>query len=123
MTLGLSASSPKIGDPVGRLYYLTTISQENSWKRLGIGRAASNEIVIDDPAVSEFHCFVKKIDGNIMIGDLASTNGTQLNGEFIVPPQMLLLEDQFILTIGRLSFEYYTPETLYQYLQLCPEWS
>lgn len=50
-----------------------------------IGRASTNEVVVDDSAASRFHaCIEYKPDGNTLtVSDLKSTNGTYLNRERI----------------------------------------
>jgi transcriptional regulator with GAF, ATPase, and Fis domain len=45
-----------------------------------IGREASNGIAITDPSVSRKHCLVKGQDGRFLVRDLASRNGTLVNG-------------------------------------------
>jgi hypothetical protein len=45
-----------------------------------IGRAPSNDVVIDDPTVSAQHASLTKTPSGYRLKDLGSTNGTQLNG-------------------------------------------
>ncbi len=45
-----------------------------------IGRAPSNDVVIDDPTVSGQHASLTKLPTGYRLKDLGSTNGTQLNG-------------------------------------------
>lgn len=106
------------------------------WTRLALGRADDNDLIMDDPAVSEYHCYIKykempEQDGSnrkpgheqkkaIVIGDLGSTNGTQVNGQVVKPPMLVPLNDQDIITLGRVSFQFFTSTVLYQYLQLSP---
>lgn len=44
-----------------------------------IGRAAACRITVDDTYVSQLHARVQMVDGQIMVEDLGSTNGTYLN--------------------------------------------
>jgi hypothetical protein len=44
-----------------------------------IGRAAACRITVDDTYVSQLHARVQTVDGQIMVEDLGSTNGTYLN--------------------------------------------
>ena len=44
-----------------------------------IGSHPSNEIVIDDPTVSRFHCRIAREGGRWKLTDLGSKNGTRLN--------------------------------------------
>lgn len=88
------------------------------WKRLSLGRTPENDIAIDDPAVSEFHGFIKAKDDVLLLGDLGSTNGTKVNGEPLKPPQTHALHDEDIITFGRCSFQFFWPRSLFDYLSL-----
>lgn len=57
--------------------------------RLVLGRSPQCEIVIDDPAVSNWHAAVVREGDDFYIQDLASTNGTFVSGERISGPQAL----------------------------------
>jgi hypothetical protein len=48
---------------------------------LAIGKAAHNQIVLDDPTVSASHAIISHSQDGYSILDLASRNGTWLNGE------------------------------------------
>ena len=52
-------------------------------KVINMGRDSSNEIVIDDPKSSRQHAKIKLEGDNFVIYDLASSNGTLVNGEKI----------------------------------------
>ena len=45
-----------------------------------IGRAPSNDVVIDDPTVSAQHAVLTKLPSGYRLKDLGSSNGTQING-------------------------------------------
>lgn len=62
-----------------------------------IGRAPDNTVSIDDPSVSGHHCAVIRADGKYTLRDLASTNGTAVNGD-LVREQRLRAGD--MLTVG-----------------------
>src|SRR5579862_8840021 len=49
-------------------------------KELSIGRDKGNVLVIDEPAVSRQHCLVRGAEDGYRIRDLASRNGTYVNG-------------------------------------------
>jgi pSer/pThr/pTyr-binding forkhead associated (FHA) protein len=48
-----------------------------------IGRAPSNQIVIDHPTVSAQHALLLRVRDSYSLKDLNSTNGTQINGTFV----------------------------------------
>jgi len=56
-------------------------------KEVRIGRSRRNDVVLlRDPEVSKKHCRIwRDARGNVYIQDLASTNGTKLNGEWLRP--------------------------------------
>jgi hypothetical protein len=124
-TLALSLTPAEGDDNLTRHHlmgYLISITDPKgeSWVRLALGRTAENDIVIDDPAVSEFHGYVKRRDEDYVLGDLGSTNGTKVNGRPLKAPQTHVLRDEDIITFGRCSFQYFTPVALYDYLSLGP---
>jgi pSer/pThr/pTyr-binding forkhead associated (FHA) protein len=53
-----------------------------------IGRAPSNDVVIDDPTVSAQHASLTKSPGGYRLRDLGSTNGTQINGISIADAEL-----------------------------------
>jgi pSer/pThr/pTyr-binding forkhead associated (FHA) protein len=86
-----------------------------------IGRAASCDVVVEDPSVSERHCVVEDRGGVLTVVDQGSTNGTLINGTPLEPSLAHTLRDEDVLTLGRHSFQYFTPAVLFQYLQLSPQ--
>jgi pSer/pThr/pTyr-binding forkhead associated (FHA) protein len=48
-----------------------------------IGRAPSNQIVIDHSTVSAHHAVLLKVRDTYWLMDLHSTNGTQINSDFV----------------------------------------
>lgn len=48
---------------------------------LRVGRHPFNEISVADPGVSRYHCWILFRDGVASVEDLASANGTYVNGE------------------------------------------
>lgn len=53
-----------------------------------IGRAPSNQIVIDHPAVSAQHALLLRVRDFYWLKDLNSTNGTQINGDFVTDAEL-----------------------------------
>jgi hypothetical protein len=67
-----------------------------------IGSGANNDIIIDDEAVSEKHCAIRKDEGQFTLHDLGSTNGVWLC--FDDPPENQVYEHELsdgdVLKIG-----------------------
>lgn len=60
-----------------------------SWGTISLGHDKSNDVVIDEPGVSDFHAEIT-IDGNaIMLSDLLSENGTFVNNQRITRSKAL----------------------------------
>jgi pSer/pThr/pTyr-binding forkhead associated (FHA) protein len=69
-----------------------------------VGRdATQNDIAIDDTAISRQHARVKLEDGKFVLYDLASANGTSVNGQKILKHE-LANGDQ--VTMGETQFTF-----------------
>jgi DNA-binding NtrC family response regulator len=53
---------------------------ESTGGELSIGSHPSNDLVLDDPTVSRFHCEVRVNPKGVWLRDLGSSNGTELDG-------------------------------------------
>jgi len=71
--------------------------------RVIIGRLDESDIVLDDPGASRRHAEVRRQDGDFVIADLGSTNGTMVN-ESTVGERTLEEGDR--ITIGRTVLEF-----------------
>lgn len=63
---------------------------------LVIGRAGA-DIILDDSQVSRRHALLRPADGEVVVEDLGSTNGTALNGEPLSAPAPLAPGDRIII--------------------------
>lgn len=75
--------------------------------QVSIGRQLTNSITIRDISVSRRHCNIQKDNGEYVICDLASQNGTYVNG---VPVQRQPLKDGDEITIGNCAFIFHERE-------------
>lgn len=62
-----------------------------------IGKGAINDIVIDEKGVSGFHADLKVDGDNVMITDVGTKTGTQLNGELLSGPTTLRTGDVIMI--------------------------
>lgn len=92
------------GGPVARLVLPDGRRTEVDDEPVVIGRLPACDVVLEDPNVSRRHAELRRVDGTVLICDLGSTNGTQVNG-VRVREQPLANGDR--ITIGRttLAFE------------------
>lgn len=80
----------------GRFYRLVS-------PRTRIGRDRRNQIVLEnDVFVSRLHAFITFEEGTYWVEDTGSTNGTKLNGSYILEREPLTSGD--VLTIGKSDF-------------------
>jgi len=75
---------------------------ETDKDRMTIGRLQSNDIQINDPAVSKQHSRIIKNEGNYLLEDLKSTNGIYLNKVRVFSRY---LKDNDIINIGKYSLD------------------
>lgn len=63
-----------------------------------IGRAAPSDIILSDKRISRRHCEVEVRNGELLVTDLQSTNGTFIDGQRIEAPTILPPDSE--LTLG-----------------------
>jgi pSer/pThr/pTyr-binding forkhead associated (FHA) protein len=61
---------------------------------LTMGRAATCQILVDDTYVSQLHARVYARDGQLLVEDLGSTNGTYLNRQRVQGPMVMKRGDR-----------------------------
>jgi pSer/pThr/pTyr-binding forkhead associated (FHA) protein len=69
-------------------------------REVSIGRAPDNGLVIDNPAVSNYHARVFNEEGRLMLEDFGSLNGTFVNGQRI---KMVTLKPGDSVLVGKHS--------------------
>jgi len=69
-----------------------------------IGRDSAAQIALRDDEISRRHCQIEFRDGHWIVRDLDSTNGVQVNGEWIEEPTRLNHNDHIDVGITRLTF-------------------
>ena len=71
--------------------------------KLKIGKNQSNEIVLDDPEVSDEHVLIFCKDNQILLQDELSANGTFINGNKV--DSRIELKDNDEIKVGKTSFK------------------
>ena len=70
-------------------------------KRLNVGRASDNELMLNDASVSKIHAaLLMTSEGTLLVADTGSTNGTYINGRRITYGESRLLEDGDVVGFG-----------------------
>ena len=70
-------------------------------RRLNVGRAADNDLTINDASVSKIHAaLLMTAEGTLLVADTGSTNGTYLNGRRIAYGESRLIEDGDVVGFG-----------------------
>jgi len=68
-----------------------------------VGRKPDNDIIIDNPAVSNHHCKITFTANTFFIEDLHSSNGLFLNGKRITQSQ---LQDKDVIVVGKHALQF-----------------
>jgi pSer/pThr/pTyr-binding forkhead associated (FHA) protein len=71
---------------------------------LTVGRAAGCQITLDDTFISQIHARIFQRDGQFLVEDLGSTNGTYLNKRKVSSPMVLQTGDK--VQIGSVILEF-----------------
>ena len=74
-----------------------------SGRQLTIGRAGDSDLIVDDEYTSTHHAKLVFINGEWLIQDLDSTNGTLLDGKKVTTTTVVPLNTQ--VRVGHTSFE------------------
>jgi predicted component of type VI protein secretion system len=70
-------------------------------REIFVGRSRKCHLLLRDDTVSAIHCRLVAIEGGAIVMDEGSTNGTFLNGELVVRPMVMTVEDE--LRVGPFS--------------------
>lgn len=74
---------------------------------INVGRSLINDIIIEDPYVSKMHCqFIKDDNGNIILIDIDSQNGTYVNAQKI--RNKVVLQKNDVVRIGNTTLPWLT---------------
>jgi len=70
-----------------------------------IGRSSSCSISLNDSELSRRHCLIRISEGRSILYDLASANGTYLNGELMLEPSVLYDGDEILIGETKLQYK------------------
>ena len=86
-----------------------------------VGREKGVDILLADPQCSRQHCRIISLQGQFMIEDLKSTNGTQVNSVPVTKMLILNPGDQIAIGETLLGFEIKEPEVISSYEKILKE--
>ncbi|MFO0938813.1 MAG: FHA domain-containing protein [Gemmataceae bacterium] len=109
LSAGDPGDGPTIDGPIGlaHAYWLTdgTHTHQLSIGVNSVGRLPDNQVVIRDEHISRRHfAIVIHSDGRCEIHDIASKNGTVLNGKKINGPTKIKPDDEITICTRRMTF-------------------
>jgi hypothetical protein len=81
--------------------------------RIYVGRAASNDLVIEDRSISSRHGWFERQGEAVLIADAGSRNGTFVNLARIDKAVAQAVKDEDVVTFGRVSFQFFNPVAMY----------
>lgn len=82
-----------------------------------IGRASSNDIILDHSTVSKLHVRIRaRDDASLELTDAGSSNGTRCEGRLLAPNIPLILENGMEIQLGACRCFFMHPEYFYQVL-------
>jgi hypothetical protein len=85
------------GPGAGQVFELSELAATS------IGRSRANDIRVDDVSISGQHCRVRPEDGQFVLHDLKSTNGTLVNEKKVVRH---VLAEGDVISIGETSLQF-----------------
>lgn len=70
-----------------------------------VGRLFGSDLLLDDHMISRRHARITAAKDTVIIVDLGSTNGTQVNGQPLSPRQPFVLQEDHLVSIGNYSLQ------------------
>lgn len=85
----------------------------NAGQRISVGRTRESDLALDDPSVSKMHAsLLLNTDGQLMVADTGSTNGTFVDGERIAYGKGIVFSPSQKLRFGTVNVEMEVVERL-----------
>ncbi len=83
---------------------------------ISIGRAETNDLVLDDTPISREHAYIRIQSGHFYLTDLGGTNGTMLNEKQMTPHVEVELQPGDSIGFGRYQFSFMSPERFFKWV-------
>lgn len=81
-----------------------------------IGRAANNDLVIEDPGVSKSHAFLEQKHGLWFITDMGSANGTLVGSQKVEANLPVEIRNGSKIVLGTLDLQFFLPEAFHNFV-------
>lgn len=114
---GHPSHSPSGKNPLAGQVISVKKSMRDDPGRIYVGRAASNDLVIDDRSISSRHAWFERQGEAVLVADAGSRNGTFVNLEKIAKGAAQAVKDEDVVTFGRISFQFFNAVALYYALK------
>lgn len=85
--------------------------------RISVGRSRDVDICIGDASVSHVHAHFEREGEATFIIDDGSRNGTFVNLARLEPQRRCPVDDEDVITFGRVSYQFFSPGALYMALR------
>jgi pSer/pThr/pTyr-binding forkhead associated (FHA) protein len=103
-------SPPSVGG-LEPLAVVVEKTKDNAFqRRVTIGRTQNNDIVLDDPSVSRFHCWLHEETAGWNVSDAGSRNGTSVSGRRLSPKMPMGLSNGTRLKVGSVELQFHTAQ-------------
>ena len=101
-----SASSPR---PVALAWLERAGNRRYVESETRIGRGEQNNFQLNDPSISRDHALIRRVEGEYVLSDLDSSNGTFVNGQRVYEPHRLAPGDRVRLANVEFAFNIDAP--------------
>ncbi len=98
-------------------YPIPSAAQEARVQWLTVGRTSMSDLMINDYTISKNHARIyQQAEGEYVLEDVGSTNGTWRNDERLKRGEQAGLEDADTVRFGRQVFTFFMPGSFYDFL-------
>lgn len=109
--------SPSGKNPLAGQVVAVRKSMRDDPGRIYVGRASTNDVVIEDRSISSRHAWFERQGEAVLVADAGSRNGTFVNLEKIEKGSAQAVKDEDVVTFGRVSFQFFNAFALYYALR------
>jgi hypothetical protein len=91
---------------------------DSPWSgRVSVGRTRTNDIAINESAISKLHAYIQGEPPNVTITDVGSRNGIMINGQKIAANKDAPLKSGDAFALGSVPFVFYDAQAFYAFVK------